>query len=182
MNGPAPDLLGNLALLKRPKMHMLASDLMYAIYKLLVWVNVGEIHRKYKHILLDVSWFLATLVALRFTPVSRCWLAGWAEFRTSVASRLASLFNWWNEISIKADICLLWILPHDLKPPHHNIILSSSDLKILHMIYYLSVLTQSLPGWHALKVQFTAIKVPLAINIIHKQLWEMIASAPANEC
>ena len=34
--------------------------------------------------------FLATLVALHFTPVSE-WVSGWAEFRTSVASRLASL-------------------------------------------------------------------------------------------
>ena len=35
--------------------------------------------------------FLATLVALHFTPVSK-WVSKWAEFRTSVASRLASLF------------------------------------------------------------------------------------------
>ena len=37
--------------------------------------------------------FLATLVALHFTPVSE-WVSKWAEFRTSVASRLASLFQW----------------------------------------------------------------------------------------
>ena len=35
--------------------------------------------------------FLATLVALHFTPVSE-WVSKWAEFRTSVVSRLASLF------------------------------------------------------------------------------------------
>ena len=35
--------------------------------------------------------FLATLVALHFTPVSK-WVSESAEFRTSVASRLASLF------------------------------------------------------------------------------------------
>ena len=35
--------------------------------------------------------FLATLVALHFTPVSKS-VGGSAEFRTSVASRLASLF------------------------------------------------------------------------------------------
>ena len=35
--------------------------------------------------------FLATLVALHFTPVSKS-VSQWAEFRTSVASRLASLF------------------------------------------------------------------------------------------
>ena len=58
---------------------------------------------KLKH----VSFFLATLVALHFTPVSK-WLSGWAEFRTSVAPRLASLFlkdgfpkvgnpdDWWD--------------------------------------------------------------------------------------
>ena len=38
---------------------------------------------------------LATLVAQHFTPVSE-WVSGWAEFRTTVASRLASLFNWEN--------------------------------------------------------------------------------------
>ena len=37
--------------------------------------------------------FLATLVALHFTLVSK-WVSGWAEFRTSVASRLASLLFW----------------------------------------------------------------------------------------
>ena len=36
--------------------------------------------------------FLATLVALHFTPVSRS-VGRSAEFRTSVASRLASLFH-----------------------------------------------------------------------------------------
>ena len=36
--------------------------------------------------------FLATLVALHFTPVSES-VSEWAEFRTSVASRLASLFH-----------------------------------------------------------------------------------------
>ena len=36
--------------------------------------------------------FLATLVALHFTPVSES-VSGSAEFRTSVASRLASLFG-----------------------------------------------------------------------------------------
>ena len=36
--------------------------------------------------------FLATLVALHFTPVSK-WVSESAEFRTSVASRLASLFG-----------------------------------------------------------------------------------------
>ena len=36
--------------------------------------------------------FLATLVALHFTPVSK-WVSESAEFRTSVASRLASLFT-----------------------------------------------------------------------------------------
>ena len=35
--------------------------------------------------------FLATLVALHFTPVSES-VSQWAEFRTSVAPRLASLF------------------------------------------------------------------------------------------
>ena len=34
--------------------------------------------------------FLAMLVAPHFTPVSHC--TGWVEFRTSVASRLVSLF------------------------------------------------------------------------------------------
>ena len=34
--------------------------------------------------------FLATLVALHFTPVSKS-VSEWAEFQTSVASRLASL-------------------------------------------------------------------------------------------
>ena len=37
--------------------------------------------------------FLATLVALHFTPVSES-VSGSAEFRTSVASRLASLFQY----------------------------------------------------------------------------------------
>ena len=32
------------------------------------------------------SWFLATLVALH-------WLSGWAEFQTSIASRIASLLK-----------------------------------------------------------------------------------------
>ena len=41
--------------------------------------------------------FLATLVALHFTPVSK-WVSKWAEFRTSVASRLASLF--WHSIQV----------------------------------------------------------------------------------
>ena len=36
--------------------------------------------------------FLATLVALHLTPVSES-VSEWAEFRTSVASRLASLFS-----------------------------------------------------------------------------------------
>ena len=83
------------------KQNMLASDLMYAIYKLLGWVNVGEIHKKYKNIFIYVF------------PFS----------------------NWQNEFSTKAfpDIYLLLILPHDL-----NVIWSPNDLKILHMIYYLS--------------------------------------------
>ena len=37
--------------------------------------------------------FLSTLVALHFTPVSES-VSQWAEFRTSIASRLASLFTW----------------------------------------------------------------------------------------
>ena len=36
--------------------------------------------------------FLATLVALYFTPVSE-WVSRWAESRTSLASRLASLLK-----------------------------------------------------------------------------------------
>ena len=39
----------------------------------------------------SLTLFLATLVALHFTPVSK-WVSESAEFRTSVASRLASLF------------------------------------------------------------------------------------------
>ena len=53
--------------------------------------------------------FLATLVALHFTPVSKSVsqsVIKWAEFRTSVASRLASLFscpqqlNWTHCLSV----------------------------------------------------------------------------------
>ena len=52
--------------------------------------------------------FLATLVALHFTPVSK-WVSGWAEFRTSVASRLASLL-FWIFIFIYSFGFLFWIL------------------------------------------------------------------------
>ena len=36
--------------------------------------------------------YASTLVALHFTPVSE-WVSEWAEFRTSVALRLASLLS-----------------------------------------------------------------------------------------
>ena len=36
--------------------------------------------------------FLAALVALHLTPVSE-WVSEWAEFQTSIATRLASLLN-----------------------------------------------------------------------------------------
>ena len=48
--------------------------------------------------------FFATLVALHFTPVSES-VSQWAEFRTSVASRLVSLFQNSFPIVQKCKLC-----------------------------------------------------------------------------
>ena len=54
--------------------------------------------------------FLATLVALHFTPVSES-LSQWAEFRTSVAPRLASLLSSFCHFAANALIlpCFAWV-------------------------------------------------------------------------
>ena len=69
-----------------PKIYQRRLQKSQKIQETLLHVQVANLRRI---ILLS---FLATLVALHFTPVSK-WLSEWAEFRTSVASRLASLFQ-----------------------------------------------------------------------------------------
>ena len=59
--------------------------------EIIKWVSLCS-KGSYAYILHCQEHFLATLVALHFTPVSE-WVSRWAEFRTSVASRLASLFG-----------------------------------------------------------------------------------------
>ena len=69
--------------------------------------HLNNLEQKYETI---GNWkieFLATLVALHFTPVSE-WVSKWAEFRTSVASRLASLLRRYKGVKAKLTCASLF--------------------------------------------------------------------------
>ena len=69
--------------------------------------STSKSERRKWHYHIISSFFLATLVALHLNPVSES-VSRWAEFRTSVASRLASLFFYYKiEIMIYKNLIIL---------------------------------------------------------------------------
>ena len=94
------------------------------------------------------------------------------------AGKLLGRYTESTSIFFSHFLTYTWTVDTTRLTPLHNVIANPREIKILHLIYYWSVLTQSLTGRHALK---GSVHRNQSHTCNRKQLWE-IKSAPGNEC